>query len=59
MNPTTKLRFVVRDIGGKYVNPQKILQQWFEPPGGCDLTLPEFRRNGEWRDVEVVKDATT
>jgi hypothetical protein len=55
--PSERLRFVERTVqsieGGPPPHTVKILQQWFT------LNAPAYMRGneGEWRDVEVVKES--
>ena len=56
MTPTMKLRFVEKDIGGRY-EPQKlirVLQQWWEDE---TITDPVVRKHsGQWMDIEIGKE---
>jgi hypothetical protein len=52
MTPTSKLRFVERDLGYTKI---RVLQQWWENKS-TDVYYPNG--NGEWRDVPLEKEQT-
>ena len=53
--PSERLRFVLRNvIRSDGPHTQRVLQQWYT------LNVPSYMRGdeGEWRDVELVQEAT-
>lgn len=62
MKPTTKLRFVERDVFIFVATPKtiRILQQWWETNNTINLgfggEIPIGETKGEWRDVPLEEE---
>ena len=58
MTPTSKLRFVERDVFVFVATPKtvRILQQWWDNPYDFGDDTGEPRVNGEWRDVPLEEE---